>query len=274
MQIFIKLLTGRTITLEVAHTDTVASVKARIQQEEGIAPEQQRLIFAGKQLDDHSRLQDCSILKDSTIHLATSTRGQSHSPPPAAATNPAFLPARAHVPAPAPVELFIKLLSGKAVTLTVQLSETVASVKDKVQDAEGIPSHQQRLIFAGVEMDDGHTLMQCNVQKESTIHVVIKRAPSPPPPPPPLAPPVPVVQVGSFARLVRDDGGDRTLLRCKVTVDRTPDAWVKPRFSILASTDVMVLRMNAPNEENFAYVRVPNGQEGFVRFKYLVPRTQ
>jgi len=124
------------------------------------------------------------------------------------------------------------------------------------------------LDLRGVELDDSSTLRQCNVQKESTIHVILKRAPSPPPPPPPR---VPVLEVGRFARLERDDGGDRTLLRCKVTLSRSSDAWTTPRFSILTDTDVLVLRMNAPNEQGFAYVRMPNGQEGFVQLKYLVP---
>ena len=206
MQIFIKTLTGRTITLEVAHTDTVAAVKLRVQQQEGTAPEQQRLIFAGSQLEDYKTLQECNVIKDCTIHLVTSTRSQSHSPPPAPPPV-SFLPARANVseappPPPVSVQVFAKLLTGKTVPLTVQLSHTVASVKDQVHDAEGIPSQQQRLIFGGVEMDDALTLMHYNVQKEGTIHVVIKRAPSPPPPPPPPPVPcVPVVQVGSFARL-------------------------------------------------------------------------
>ena len=83
MKVFIKLLTGSTVTLEVEHTDTVAAVKQRIQQAEGIPAAQQRLIFAGKQMEDHKTLQDCNILKESVIHLAPAMRAQSHSPPPA-----------------------------------------------------------------------------------------------------------------------------------------------------------------------------------------------
>ncbi len=58
-----------------------------------------------------------------------------------------------------------------------------------------------------------------------------------------------------------------------MTTSRTPDAWTTPKFSILSTMDVMVLRMNAPGEQNFAFVRVPNGQEGYVQLKYLVPRS-
>ena len=146
MQIFVKPLTGETITLEVESSYTIGMVKSKIQDKQGISSQQQRIIFAEQQLEDGRTLADCNVQKESTLILVW----------------------RQSLPG----AIFVKMPTGKTTTLEMEASDTVDMVQSKIEDTAGIPRGQRCLIFAGRKLEDGRTLAHYNVQQGSTFHLV------------------------------------------------------------------------------------------------------
>ena len=152
MLLYIKTLIGKIITLEVQPSDTIKKVKTIIEDKEGVPTDQQRLIFdsnpQSKQLEDERTLNDYDIQNLSLLQLVLRINTS--------------------------MQIFIKTLTGKTISLDVDSLDTVESLKHKIQAKEGMSVDQQKLIHGGRQLEDGHTLFDCRIQKQSTLHLIVK----------------------------------------------------------------------------------------------------
>jgi tetratricopeptide (TPR) repeat protein len=153
--ILVKTLVGKKIELSVYRTDSIGTVKRAIEEKEGILPADQRLIYAGKQLEDDRTLVYYNVPSNGILHLVIRL-----------GTTEACANGR--------LQLFVKSLTGKIIVIQTHSEETIYDIKSKVWDKEGIPTNQQRLIFAGRRLEDDRTVEHYGIRHESTLHLVLR----------------------------------------------------------------------------------------------------
>ena len=148
MLFYVRTKSNKIITLEVDRSETIKNVKQLILNMEGIFVDQQCLIFADEDLEDDMTLQDYDIQDLSTLHLVVLGS----------------------------MQIFVKTLNGKTFTLEVEPNETIENVRLLILIREYVPFGQQRLIFAGKQLENGRTLQDYNIQHDSSLHLVLRMA--------------------------------------------------------------------------------------------------
>jgi ubiquitin C len=151
MQIYVREIVNwrTTITLEVDSSDTIDSIKDRIERTEGFSKDQQCIVFHDEQLEGERTLADHNICKDSTLLLVLhpSPRGK--------------------------IQIFVKMLDGATATFHVERSYTINDVKMMIYKRGCIRPIQQRLLFTSEYLDGRRTLESYNIVKESTLHLIL-----------------------------------------------------------------------------------------------------
>ena len=141
-----------TIEVEVPQTvqlddmtpnNLVKDIKEKIKEIEGIPVEEQKLTYAGKELNDAIPLREYSIQSGATLHVYPKDK------------------------------IYIRTLTGKTLKITIHEGQTVGGLKQAIYEEELIPVESQRLIFAGRQLEDGRTLSGYNIKKDHTVHMLV-----------------------------------------------------------------------------------------------------
>eukprot|EP00808_Paulinella_micropora_P000573 g57037.t1 len=165
IKVSVKSLTGRAFAFVVQPDCTVEHLKQLVHDQGGVPPDQQRLIFAGQELEDCRSLQACGIQNEVTLHLIYRLPMHMRTERPHEARI---------YPKEGRIQVHVKTLTGKTLSLQVQPDCTIEHFKKLVQDKEGVPTDQQRFIFAGRQLEDNRTLEAYNILNEATVHLVLR----------------------------------------------------------------------------------------------------
>ncbi|ELT97674.1 hypothetical protein CAPTEDRAFT_147724 [Capitella teleta] len=150
-QVFVKTCTGKTITIDVEGSETIESVKEKINAKDGTPVERQRVIYAGKLLRNDLTVDDFDIKRECNIQMLIFSQS---------------------------FQVFVKTCTGKTITIDVDRSETIESVKEKINAKDGTPVQRQKLRYAGKFLRNDLTVDDFDIKRECTIQMLSPLPPS------------------------------------------------------------------------------------------------
>ncbi|KAL4439307.1 hypothetical protein ABPG74_016970 [Tetrahymena malaccensis] len=168
IQIYIKTLTGQTIALKCKLNQTVDWLKNQISDQTKISPSQQKLIYGGQQLEDEKQLYFYNLQKDCVVHLVQTLQKVKE------IQKPEQNQLKKHKQENKFISIQIKTLTGKQIQLKCKLYDSVEMLKYHIQDSEGIPIDQQRVIFQGKELQNEYALDMYDIDDGDVIHLALR----------------------------------------------------------------------------------------------------
>ena len=162
MRIFVHTLNGHNnkIPLWVEPSDSIESIKAAVQDKEGTHKDHQQLIYKGSEVEDCRTVSEYDIEHMSHLYMVNRSFGPPNQ-------------TRRYGPVVERMQIIVKTRSGEYILVEAEPSDWVSSVKLKIQDKEGYRPDLQRLLFDGKPLDDGLTLLECQLGKNSTVELVL-----------------------------------------------------------------------------------------------------